>query len=321
MKDGSDAMPHPLRILVVGAGAHSRGYHLPALVRYRRAHPDRVAAVAVCDLDLARARSAVAAFGLDEALDDLDVALRQWLPDACLAVTPVAATAAIAQRVLAARVPVLIEKPPGSSVAEAESLVQAAEAAGVPAMVSMNRRFDPVLRAAKARVGSRPLLHLRATMCRDGRTEADFVTTTSLHCVDAVRMLGGDVDEGFAGAARPGGGLWRVACFRFASGASGLLEILPSCGANAERYELFGEGFRILAMTPHFDDGELRCWEAGRTPTVEVFRAPKPDYELNGTVEETAEFLDSLWEGRTPRPSLADVFPSVKLAHALDAVR
>ncbi len=303
MKDG-------LKLMVLGAGPHGRGFHMPALARYRRMKPGRIASVLVCDLNPGRAVSAARAHGFEETASDLDAVLDDWRPDAAMVLTPVRATLPVSRQVIEAGIAALVEKPPGATVAEAEELFALSLRAAAPVMVSMNRRFDPVLQSAMNRMEGRTPAYLRVTFARENRTEDNFLTGTALHGIDALRMLGGDIVEESL--------RWRVATFRFVSGAVGCFEILPACGANAERYEISGNGFHGVAKTCFYDDGELRWTESGSRPELEIHRAPRPAWELDGTMAETVEFIDAVVaENRAPRPSPADVIQSVHIAHRL----
>ncbi len=311
-------MDSRIKLLVVGAGPHGSGFHMPALARYRSQNPGRLGSVLVCDLDRGRAVSAARRYGFEKSASDVAEVLGDWRPDAAMVLTSVQATVEVSRRIIEAGIPVLLEKPPGETVAEAEELDALSAQASTPVMVSMNRRFDPVLRAAMARVKGRRCRYLRVTFAREHRTEDRFLTDTALHAVDAMRMLGGDIVPESLRWLGSGGASWRVATFKFVSGAMGCFEILPASGANAERYEITGEGFRGIAKTCFYDDGEL-CWkELNSEPELQIYRASRPVWELDGTLEETFEFLDSHIEGRIPRPTPADVMQSVRIVHRLN---
>src|SRR5438046_1314561 len=94
----------PLRIAVVGAGAVSEIYHLPALKRSRRA-----VLAAIVDADPARAAAVARRFGVATALRD-----PYELPgkvDAAIVATPNALHADIACMLLGEGIHVLCEKP------------------------------------------------------------------------------------------------------------------------------------------------------------------------------------------------------------------
>ncbi len=312
-------MKNRIKLLVVGAGPHGSGFHMPALAHYRSRNPDRVGSVLVCDLDRDRAASAARKYGFEESASDVEEVIGDWRPDAAMVLTSVQATVEVGRRIIGAGIPVLLEKPPGETVGEAEELVVLSAQAAAPVMVSMNRRFDPVLRAAMARVNGRRCRYVRVTFARERRNEDRFLTETALHAVDAMRMLGGDIVPSSLRWLGHGGTSWRVATFKFAAGAMGCFEILPAAGARAERYEITGEGFRGIAKTCFYDDGEL-CWkELDSEPELQTYRASRPVWELDGTLGETCEFLDSCIAGRAPRPAPADVLDSVRIAHRLDA--
>ena len=114
-------------------------------------------------------------------------------PDGLVAVTPVAATAELAARILSHRIPVLIEKPPGATSAENRRLVGLAARSGTPHMVSYNRRFNPALMRAhnwlQDAAGRREVRFLAARMLRSSRREAAFVTQTAIHLIDTAQLF------------------------------------------------------------------------------------------------------------------------------------
>ena len=143
----------PLRLLVVGAGPRAR-----ALAR--AAHASGVWVVAaVCSphADLAPRGD----FAGAPAYTDLAQALDGTRPDAVLVASATASHAAAVDAAIDAGVPVLVEKPPAASIADAEGMVARAAAAGVALMPAHNLRFAPGLAEALAAAHGRALTILR----------------------------------------------------------------------------------------------------------------------------------------------------------------
>jgi predicted dehydrogenase len=88
--------------------------------------------------------------------------LREDRPDGVIIATPNTLHVANALECIAAGVAVLIEKPIAPTVAEAETLVQAADAAGAKILVGHHRAYSPIMAKAKAVVDSGQLGRLVA---------------------------------------------------------------------------------------------------------------------------------------------------------------
>ena len=116
-----------LRVAVIGAGNHSRANHLPALARYVSEHRGELELAALCDLRRDVAEEMSKAYGFTRAHTDMDEMLAGEKLDGCIAVTPVSVTARVAERVILAGVPLLMEKPPGATPAEAVEICALAE--------------------------------------------------------------------------------------------------------------------------------------------------------------------------------------------------
>jgi predicted dehydrogenase len=304
-----------LKLCVIGAGHHSQSQHFPALAACRRRQPD-LALAAICDLDAARARDAAARFGFARAYDRPDAMLDEIRPDACLVIAPVETTASLSLRLLRADRPVLVEKPLGDTIESARAFAAAAARCPASAMVSMNRRFDPLTVAALAWIGKRRITAIKAVMRRACRVEPDFLTATGLHIVDAVCAIGGAVARCDSHAERAAGGAWWWTLrILFAGGAVAEVEIQPTSGRDEECLQFSGDGFSAESRSAEFDAGRWQGWEDGR-PVASGDAGALPPFEANGTYAETAAFIEAICLKRPPHPTPAEVLPGMELCFA-----
>ena len=306
-----------LRVAVIGGGYHSREHHLPSLAKYVARYPGEVELAAFCDLRRDIAEGICREYGFGQFYTDIDEMLASENLDACIAVTPVSANASVAKTIVIAGVPLLMEKPPGSTPQEARELCEFAEGRDAPAMVSMNRRYDPALSAARSWIAGQPLEHVRASMFRHRRRERDFFVGTALHSLDALRWIAGDISDYSVHTRLVDEAWWYRIDLEFERGATGVLEVLPTCGNRAEFYEIFGPGYRVRASAGDNDSGEVIAWEEGK---IVLRKGPTPDtppFVKGGTSAETVEFLTALREGRALHPSPQEVWQSVDLCHRI----
>jgi D-galactose 1-dehydrogenase len=148
---------NPIRIAIVGLGKIARDAHVPAIA-------------AVPDLEL------VAVASRNAALDDirhfatLDEMLAQ-MPgiDAVALCTPPQVRRAQAAAALAAGKHVLLEKPPGATVAEIAPLEAVARAAGKTLFASWHSRFAPAVEPARAFLATRTIRAVTVTWKEDVR--------------------------------------------------------------------------------------------------------------------------------------------------------
>ena len=195
-------MARALRIAVVGAGLVGRR-HVAAI----RAC-DRVTLAAIADPAPGAAEFAAA---LDvahhETLDDL--LARGPSLDGVVLATPNALHAAGVGACIGAGIPVLVEKPFVTDVAEGAALVARAERAGVPLLVGHHRRHSAAFLAAHRTVESGALGRIVAARTTTWLTKPDGyfeeawrreegagpVRVNLVHDVDILRGLVGDVVE------------------------------------------------------------------------------------------------------------------------------
>ncbi|MBA8793853.1 putative dehydrogenase [Friedmanniella endophytica] len=142
-------MTAPLRVVQVGAGAMGRGW-----LGTIEANPD-VELVGLVDLDLDVARQAAADHGHPDLEVDRSVSAvaARTGAEAVVNVTVPAAHRPTSVEALRAGLPVLCEKPIAASVAEALSMIAAAESSGRLLMISQSRRYYRALTALRRQLG------------------------------------------------------------------------------------------------------------------------------------------------------------------------
>ncbi|MGW3297764.1 Gfo/Idh/MocA family protein [Streptomyces xiamenensis] len=127
----------PIRTAVIGFGTGGRVFHAPLLT----AEP-RFTVSAIVTSDAARVAAAAGTYPQADILSGPDEVFARDDLDLIVITSPHSTHAPLARRAISAGIPVVIDKPLGISSAEACSLVEEAEAAGVPLTVFQNRRWD-----------------------------------------------------------------------------------------------------------------------------------------------------------------------------------
>jgi len=319
-----------MKLCQIGCGEHARVAHGPSQARCARERRDLVLA-ACCDLDPARAESLRREFGYARAFTDPVTMLDAERPDAVVVVVPVEWTAAVASLVLERGIPLLLEKPPGESVAEVDRLIAAAEKSGrsVPHQVAFNRRYAPSIRELRRRIEEAgKLQHLHYEMTRVERRDPDF-STTAIHGLDAVRYLAGaDYAEAhFRYREMPelGQGVADILVDAvMTSGATTHLAFCPVAGVMVERATAHAHGHSLFLHVPMWSgvDSPGRLWHfTGGKLAAEVSGDQVGDgtalFELGGFYRETAAFLDCVAGGRAPSPGLRESRQSVEIAQRI----
>ena len=304
-----------IRIAIAGCGEHSRASHAAPLARYAAAHPDEIELVAACDLDMDKAVEFCRSFGFVRPYKDLDQMLSVEKPDACVSVMPMEKIVEVGIKLLERRIPCVIEKPLGTSLAEIEKLGQVARDTQTPHMVSVNRRFMPYLNQARSWVREHgPLRYVRATQVRHQRNEADFIWSTAIHALDALRYVAGEVVT--FDVMQPTA-LWYVIALRFESGAVGQIEVLPTAGMVEESYEFFAEGCRARVTAGSGPQRSLQCWKEGELVIDSRCAEEQPEDLRNGAYQEVEEFVRALQTGAQPQPCIDDILPSARISFAI----
>jgi predicted dehydrogenase len=283
---------------------------------------------ACCDLDAERAESHRKAFGFARHYTDAFAMLEAERPDAVALVVPIEHTSDIAARILERGVPLLVEKPPGQTVAEVDRLIAAAESRDppVPHQVALNRRFAPLIRELRHRLDvSPPIQHVHYEMTRVDRRDPDF-SVTAIHGIDTVRFIAGSdyAHARFRYVEMPHLGPGVTNIFMDAvmvSGASAHLAFCPVAGVVVERTAVHvrDESFYLnVPMWAAFDSpGRLQHLVRGEL-REDVSGDALPDgtalFETGGFYGEYVAFFEALAAGRPPSPGFGEARQSVAVA-------
>ena len=309
-----------LRLALVGCGEHSRMSHAAPLAVYAANHPGEIQLVAACDLNLDRASDFCRSFGFERPYTELERMLDNESLDGCVSVMPVDHIKEIGVQLLQRQIPCVIEKPLGKSLDEAETLAAIANETQTPHMVSVNRRFMPYLNQARIWTQQRGgLEYVRATQVRHARNEDDFIWSTAIHVIDAMRHIAGEIRKFDCGwwnenemSAR-----WYVISLQFESGVRGTIEVLPTSGMVEESYELFGEGFRTRVTAGSGPQRSLECWQEGQLISEAKASDDEPECLRNGSYQEVEEFVRAIRTDNRPQPEIKDILPSARISFAV----
>ena len=184
------------RIGVIGAGAHGERY-----VRHGRQDVPGLTVTALCRRSTEAGRKLAAQHGCryHQAPEDL---IADPEVDGVIVCTPPSSHFELAQAVLAAGKPLLLEKPMTGLLGEAERLVELAAAAPHPLMVAQALRWNPVIlkvRELMPRLGRVHLVRLAQRLApttlawqrNPDETIGGSVLLTGVHLFDTVRFLTG----------------------------------------------------------------------------------------------------------------------------------
>jgi predicted dehydrogenase len=251
-------------------------------------------------------------------------------PDGVLVSASVLSQFELARELIPLGVPLLVEKPPGTSAAEAQELARLAAAHRTPVMVALNRRFYSVLQRALAAVGGREALtRVEVDWSEDPEKMARaghpaevlprLVFANSLHGLDLItwlagplvapRIAGEDLDPS---AAWP---RWRMA----ADGASttGVAGRFESTWTTPVPWRLTFETPAARVVSAPLETAVLH--RPGRAP--ETIEPDEDDRRFKpGLMGQARAFLDVVHARapiRWPACSLEESLSSMELAEAL----
>jgi predicted dehydrogenase len=310
-----------ISIAVLGAGGHSSANHGPAFKYIKSEDPEAVELAAVCDLNAEKAAAYADKFGFERTYQDVGAMLDAENIDGLVLITPVELTEQIASELLPVGIPLVIEKPPGVDSDAARRLADLADETGTPHMVSMNRRFSPVLVRTRQwlakEAADRPPQVCIARMLRHNRTEETFRTWTGIHVVDAALSVMGRPDHVHATNIPTEHDDVFLAQAQVDTDIGAVHYFMSSVVGNVEEtYEFHGPDYNIQADTWNCT---LKIFDANEQVVDWAVDDDRPRAYVNGTVAEMRAFIDAIAGKRDFGPTLHDAHRSVLTAEAIAA--
>ncbi len=238
--------------------------------------------------------------------------------------------------VAAAGKPILCEKPLALTLADTDTAMAIADAAGVPLQVAFMRRWDPEYQRAHARLSSgklgRPLLFKSLQFdpepppltFADPRTSGGIWVDMGIHEFDLARWLMSDeVEEVFAygstlshpDLATVGDVDSAVAVLRFVSGATGTVELARDTTYGEDvRTEVLATHGAVWAGTLPVSQGAFSD-RSSRAVTVDSSEAAVLRFERAYT-HQMRGFVDAVADGQPVRVTAADSRAALGIALA-----
>ena len=255
-----------IRAAIIGCGGRGRG-EMETLSAF-----DDVELVAACD-PVSEVREPLAdQYGITCRYESIEKMLDDGEIDVAFVTTPAHLNAPSALPCLEAGVHTLLEKPPGMHVEETHELREAAERSGAKAMVGWQRRFDPMVVAARSAIEERgPIVQLvgefhksMAGFERGGRfpeiVMQRMLMETPIHAIDLVRSLAqSDVAEVHSIVKRRFSQYNDVhaALVLFENGCVAQIIANYTTNGRLERYEMHGN--EISAYLEGINSGKVVC--------------------------------------------------------------
>lgn len=334
-----------LKIGVIGLGHAGQVYHLPGLSRF-----DDVE-LAICDIDDATLRQCGTQFGVPagRCYRDARAMLEQFRPDAVEVLIPQYFLSSkhnppeigriyleTVLDLLARKCPVLVEKPLAMNPDDAARLAAAAARAGVVNMVSVNRRFAPLVTHCLAEVRKLgPVLNCDCHFYKGWLPEKntpgvylDRLTSDLMHALDLMRFLGGEIRNFYPKQQRTAADEVPTAFFAladFAGGATGYFAANGRVGGRVQQWDLHGDGISCYIID-RFDPYDPRQ-KTGMRMEARIVRRGIPEVEkirdedlveikdLAGCCGFTAAdryFVDCVKNGVMPHCCFADQLETIR---------
>ena len=185
-----------IRLALIGAGVLANNMHYPCLKSFRD-----VQIVGICDLNLKKAQTTAAKFGIEKTYDDYRRMLDETKPEAVYLIVPPHLAFEPAADILEREKHLFIEKPVVPTVGQLEALARMADKRKLVTAVGYQRRYHPLLVQCWERLRKTgPVQQAVASFYKFAppqechpyyRGAMDILRCDAIHAVDALRYYCG----------------------------------------------------------------------------------------------------------------------------------
>ena len=331
----NDNVGSTLNVGVIGAGHIARSVHLPSL-----RDMEDVSVVAICDLVEGRA------VGLAErhAIPRVYTLYREMLAhedlDAVFVLVEPGNLYHVVWNCLDAGIDTFVEKPPGITLFQAESLARKASDSGRILQVGFNRRHIPLVRRVMEVMSERTrITQVEGCFFKYGSAAFDrgslsAFESDTIHAIDLVRwMAGGTALAASTVVARNDDvvdNAWNSVC-RFDNGVTGIVKANYKTGGRVHRFQVHGPGLSAYIdlgfgaaacrATLLAHEGEARYSLAAHGAASEgvweldglELAGSQEFYRYYGFYQEDRHFLDCVRADTPPETDIHDAVKSMRL--------
>ena len=296
-----------LRVGVIGVGYVSKNNYLPVL-----AQTEDIDFVGIMAKNYENAVRAGKSFGAEHAVDSIEKLVDLGL-DCAFVLTPKQVHAEQVTFLLNHGVDTFCEKPMATTLKDAAALTELTEKTGRKLMIGFNRRYAPVITAAKEALnGGAP----DVIIAQKNRPQTEYHATleNAVHMVDLMRYFCGEaadvqaiskfVDRDYE--------TFTTAQIRFENGSSGILVADRSAGQWEESIEMHGGNRTILVHMPEsvtvVDNQQRHTTEL--TPLAMGWAKSEDKLGFSYAIR---HFFDCIRENKTPLTCPQDSFKTHEL--------
>jgi virulence factor len=328
-----------LRVGVIGAGNLAKNVHLPCLSEIQDAE-----VVAICDLVEDRAIEQAKRFSVPQTYVLMREMLANERLDAVFVFVEPSNAFHVVLACLRAGIPTFMEKPPGITSFQADSLCREAKKAGVILQVGFNRRHIPLIERVLAIMReSTTITQVAGRFMKCGKAAFDqgglsALPSDTIHCVDLVRWIAGGEAVSAATVSGQSSDVvvnrWN-SVIRFDNGVTGTIHGNYQVGGRIHGFEIHGPGAsafvnlgfgaRACEATILLAKGKsgysLAAKGVGRHETQVLdgmeLAGSQEFHRYYGFYQEDLRFLQCVREGRQPLVTIEEAAKTFKLVDLL----
>lgn len=308
-----------VRVGFIGCGFFANKVHYPSLAKM-----NDVMIAGICDLNQERLQKTAERYRISRTFTDYREMLDKVELDAVYIIMPPHHLFDLTTDCLNRKLNVFIEKPPGITSWQTESMARIAERNGCKTMVGFNRRFIPIMRKVRDIVEERgPLSLCVATFYKNtvGATEyyyggaVDILTCDAIHAVDTLRWMGGEVRSLSSSVRKLYSNYYNqfIALMEFEEGGTGVLLANWVGGKRVHTFEMHAKG-----ISAFIDPDTQAVIYADNSPEGVVLNtqeaAGSDEFHIYyGYYQENRHFIDCIKEDKLPETHFGDAVKTMGL--------
>lgn len=329
-----------VNVAIIGAGGIANGVHLPSLSEIEDAN-----LVAVCDLRIEKAQAAAEKYNIPGVYWNMYEMLEKEQLDGVFVLVEPDRLFRVAQDMINAGMPCIMEKPAGISSHQARSLARMSAEKGVMCAVAMNRRHIPLVQKVMSHMREVTEItqidgvFIKNTDLSHAWEYASAFGTDIVHAIDLIRYLAGaEVEKAATVIGRfsdsPVDNAWS-SVMRFNNGITGTLKSNYQTGGRVHTFEMHGPGASAFInlgfgaaeceATILYHSGKsmyslAAAGVGGQQKEVidgKALAGSEAYHAYYGYKQEDIDFVEYLKTGRAPLCTIEDAVGSMELVELL----